>query len=611
MKSLILASIIALSLIGIVGVQSVDAVPPLTAIGVTDITVTGKSDVIRVGEQAEISINYFLKTYRDREFAVIFQITESDGKVLMLNWINGHEDANMDSQGHVCGDSICVDREGDKKKMNTSWIPSTSGEYQITIFAWESIDNPSALGPPVSRDITVETNPTLESLQCKDNQVFVHQIDRSSACVTESTAEKLVKRGWILYEKNVEQNSFTKNISNIQKTYAELYPVPEGLTEPLQEEFIIFGSYISKKYPNLYYEELFRSWNFSDEWIQEFFITMPQMKNEPTFVKNEICREGVFFEDPLNVLNKGDGWFSWNYLDCVYPDQLKHDLSNYDYITREDGLNMLSNYYETDAITKRKVDFNSNILYEPGPPCDSVYYHIFQYPQRVKIGQEFSLNVTYSWINPNDDWGSMTESDKNIVLQLGETARSIETQESEFEKQIRELRQDNQNNENQKEIEDLEFQVDGFNVKLDLLYNQLVSVVEKYDDVDITTIDQLLDHTSTNTVIGFDKKYLTKDCEPSIKFAVPRQMEFVNIEDLDEYGFSDSSHRHLATKYVVFNNTVPQTQSFKFIVNEPVYDLYDIIEIGIGIGFQSDLVFTISSDYNYAYFGDQIYHLNS
>ena len=478
-----------------------------------------------------------------------------------------------------------------------------------------------------------------EDIQCRENRVLVIRDKGNVACITEKTALKI---GWeilkINFDRNeildeisverfnetsdtevddiriikdepnviVEQISSVKNISNIQKIYAELYPVTEGLKEPPQEEFVIFASYISRNYPNLYYEELFRSWNFSDDWIQEFFSKIPQMKNEPIFVKDRICKKGVFFEDPLNVLNKGDGWDYWDYLDCIYPEQLKHNLSNYNYITREDGLKMLSNYYETDAVIKRKIDFNSNIIYEPGPPCDSVYYHIFQYPQRVEIGQEFSLNVTYSWIKPNDDWESMTENDKNSILQLGETAISIEVQESEFEKQIQKLRQDNQNNENQKEIEQLESQVDVFNVKLDSLYNQLVSIVEKYNDVDITTIDQLLDYNSTNTEIGFDKKYITIDCEPSIKFSVPRQMEFVNIKDLDEYRFSDYSHKHLATKYVVFNNTIPQTQSFKFIVNEPVYDLYDIIEIGVG--FQSNLIFTISSDYNYAYFGNQIYH---
>jgi hypothetical protein len=37
-----------------------------------------------------------------------------------------------------------------------SWIPQNSGKYTATLFVWQSFDNPSALSPPLSLDITVK-----------------------------------------------------------------------------------------------------------------------------------------------------------------------------------------------------------------------------------------------------------------------------------------------------------------------------------------------------------------------------------------------------------------------------------------------------------------------
>jgi hypothetical protein len=37
-----------------------------------------------------------------------------------------------------------------------SWIPTESGSYTATAFVWESVDNPTALSPPVSTTITVQ-----------------------------------------------------------------------------------------------------------------------------------------------------------------------------------------------------------------------------------------------------------------------------------------------------------------------------------------------------------------------------------------------------------------------------------------------------------------------
>jgi hypothetical protein len=41
-----------------------------------------------------------------------------------------------------------------------SWTPQNSGKYSATVFVWESINNPTALSPPLSMDIIVK-NPSL------------------------------------------------------------------------------------------------------------------------------------------------------------------------------------------------------------------------------------------------------------------------------------------------------------------------------------------------------------------------------------------------------------------------------------------------------------------
>jgi len=37
-----------------------------------------------------------------------------------------------------------------------SWIPTQAGTYTATAFVWESVDNPTALSPPVSTTVTVQ-----------------------------------------------------------------------------------------------------------------------------------------------------------------------------------------------------------------------------------------------------------------------------------------------------------------------------------------------------------------------------------------------------------------------------------------------------------------------
>lgn len=67
----------------------------------------------------------------------ITQITNDDGVTVRLSWIEG-----ILATDHVISPTV-------------SWIPEESGRYTVTTFFWESIDNPTALAPPSSIEVTV------------------------------------------------------------------------------------------------------------------------------------------------------------------------------------------------------------------------------------------------------------------------------------------------------------------------------------------------------------------------------------------------------------------------------------------------------------------------
>ncbi len=59
----------------------------------------------------------------------ITQIKDKDGVVVHLSWIEG-----ILQDDHIISPTV-------------SWIPEKSGDYSITTFFWESVNNPSACSP--------------------------------------------------------------------------------------------------------------------------------------------------------------------------------------------------------------------------------------------------------------------------------------------------------------------------------------------------------------------------------------------------------------------------------------------------------------------------------
>ncbi|MCV0401909.1 MAG: hypothetical protein K5777_08045 [Nitrosopumilus sp.] len=127
--------ITATSLIGTV-------VPPLErapAANLRTVDAFGNSlDTVAVDQQVQISADLANGQDREQTFAYLVQIQDGNGVTVSLAWITGSLSA------------------GQSFSPALSWIPTQSGSYTATAFVWESVDNPTALSPPVSTTITVQ-----------------------------------------------------------------------------------------------------------------------------------------------------------------------------------------------------------------------------------------------------------------------------------------------------------------------------------------------------------------------------------------------------------------------------------------------------------------------
>ena len=116
-------------------------VPPLERAPATNVRVVntfGNSiDTISVDQQVQITSDLSNGQDRDQDFAYLIQIQDSDGVTVSLSWIAG---------------SLSP---GQSFSPSASWTPTSVGTYDVTAFVWESIDNPTALSPPLTTDVSV------------------------------------------------------------------------------------------------------------------------------------------------------------------------------------------------------------------------------------------------------------------------------------------------------------------------------------------------------------------------------------------------------------------------------------------------------------------------
>ena len=116
-------------------------VPPLERAPATNLRINdsfGSSiDAVSVDQQVQIVADLSNGQDRDQDFAYLIQIQDGDGVTVSLSWIAG---------------SLSP---GQSFSPSGSWTPTSAGTYDVTVFVWESIDNPTALSPSLSIDVSV------------------------------------------------------------------------------------------------------------------------------------------------------------------------------------------------------------------------------------------------------------------------------------------------------------------------------------------------------------------------------------------------------------------------------------------------------------------------
>ena len=117
-------------------------VPPLErapAMNLRAVDSFGNSlDTVSVDQQVQLMADLMNGQERNQAFAYLVQVQDANGVVVSLAWITG------------------TLTPGQSFSPAGSWTPDMAGTYTATAFVWESLDNPTALSPPVSTTITVE-----------------------------------------------------------------------------------------------------------------------------------------------------------------------------------------------------------------------------------------------------------------------------------------------------------------------------------------------------------------------------------------------------------------------------------------------------------------------
>ena len=90
-----------------------------------------------VDEQIMIMADISNDQDTQQNFAYITQVRNDDNVVISLSWLTG---------------SLSP---GQSLSPAQSWISAEPGAYHIQVYVWESIDNPSALSPPLFMTVNV------------------------------------------------------------------------------------------------------------------------------------------------------------------------------------------------------------------------------------------------------------------------------------------------------------------------------------------------------------------------------------------------------------------------------------------------------------------------
>lgn len=95
-------------------------------------------DTAQVGQQILFSSELTAQTQSEHNFAYLVQVQDDQGRTVSLSWLSGI----------ILAEQTITSSQ--------SWIPDSPGSYYVTVFVWESINNPTALSPPLSMEFLVK-----------------------------------------------------------------------------------------------------------------------------------------------------------------------------------------------------------------------------------------------------------------------------------------------------------------------------------------------------------------------------------------------------------------------------------------------------------------------
>lgn len=117
-------------------------VPPIQRTIVTQSKITDSSgtllEKIWLDKQIQVVSKVQNSQSFDQNFVYIIQVTNDDGIIETLSWIQGKFAPNQSLE------------------LSQSWIPTKTGKYTIETFVWNSLKNPIPISPSISKTILVE-----------------------------------------------------------------------------------------------------------------------------------------------------------------------------------------------------------------------------------------------------------------------------------------------------------------------------------------------------------------------------------------------------------------------------------------------------------------------
>lgn len=173
-KLLIISLVFSIVFVSLISFADAIGRGPLERLPLDNVTILDMDDsmTVKFNELSMIKVDYHTN-YPNTKYIILIQIMNEKRETVLLNWIEGLQINLSDKPGsYVCGDKICYDqwstnnpyicggeicpnKYSSSKSLESSWVPTEPGVYEIVAFAWESIDNPSALSPPFDIEVIV------------------------------------------------------------------------------------------------------------------------------------------------------------------------------------------------------------------------------------------------------------------------------------------------------------------------------------------------------------------------------------------------------------------------------------------------------------------------